>query len=112
MKQQLMKFLSKKFADLTNTERDFVETCIEWLESLPEPEPLDPYTCELRVGDVVELSHTLEQALVWKVGEMKNISQTNTKVVHVVKKNGFTVVYPRKIVKLAHRNGAVIKEVQ
>lgn len=96
-----------------------LQNAIEWLESLPTPDALDPYTCELMPGDLCEVIGQTSQGH-FEVGEKVVVYVTSPEMVN---DNGFintpeTNVYQQKRrsvlhrydLKLHARNGATIKE--
>ena len=74
--------------------------------SAPEPEPLDPYTCDLMVGDVVEAGFGI---FFWD--NLIVVGQNNDgAIVLYCSEDGYIKRFFRSMLKLTHRNGAKIKE--
>lgn len=82
-------------------------------DDLPAPEPLDPHTCKLCVGDLVEykgvnniiVSITPKCANAPTLYELIDRAPNN-----IVKGRKSILIMRRKLLKLTHRNGATIKE--
>ena len=88
---------------------DGIDDAIEYLEKLEkQPEPLDPHTCDLMVGDVVEA--TFDEDGINKLIVVEDMRGGTFNFWNYTERY-FMCLPDSAINKLTHRNGATIKEV-
>lgn len=93
----------------------YMEKAIAWLDSLPDPEPLDPHTCELMVGDEVKYKgvNNIIVSITPKCSNAPTLYELIDRLPYNVFQGRYksVLVMRRSKLKLTHRNGATIKEV-